>query len=125
MRQSLFPMQRNAVPDFLISGDSEQWPVPVRVVSGGTRYVMWAVAFDTFSAPEDFELEGFVRWTDVTPGYDSLVMLESPKRVTRVEHVIYTGLGRGTPGFWKPGSYRVEFLDDDFRRVVSWEFEVR
>ena len=125
VQQSLFPMQRSAIPDFLVSGDPEQWPVPARVVSGGTRYVMWAVAFDTFAAPEDFEMEGFVRWTDVTPGYDPLIIRESPRRITRVESLLYTGLGRGTPGFWNPGSYRVEFLDDDFQSVVSWEFEVR
>ena len=125
VEQSLFPMQRTQMPEFLETGDHTQWPRPVRVVSRDTRYVMWALAFDTGRVPPDFELEGFVRWTDVSPGYEPLIMLESPRRVTRAERVVYAGLGRGTPGFWKPGRYRVEFLDDEFESVVSWDFEVR
>ena len=124
-QQSLFPLQISRFPEHLRAGNPDVWPRTVKVVSRETRYVVWAVAFDMSSAPDDFLLEGFVRWTDVTPGFDPLIMLESPKRISKVERLFYTGLGRGTPGFWKPGSYRVEFMDDEFESFVSSEFEVR
>ena len=124
-QQSFFPLQVSRLPERLRSGNPDVWPRTVKVVSAGTRYVVWAVAFDVSSAPDDFVLEGFVRWTDVTPGLDPLIMLESPKRISKVERLFYTGLGRGTPGFWKRGSYRVEFMDDEFESFLSWEFEVR
>ncbi len=124
-QQSFFPLQVSRLPEHLRSGNPDVWPRSVKVVSSETRYVVWAVAFDVSSAPDDFVLEGFIRWTDVTPGVDPLIMLESPKRVSKVERLFYTGLGRGTPGFWKRGVYRVEFMDDEFESFLSWEFEVR
>ena len=124
-QQTVFPLQSTELPDYLESGDLSRWPLGSEVISRGVNFVVWAVAFDMSEVSEDFVLDGYVRWVQMTSEVDSVVMLESPVAITKAEPLFYEGLGRNYPGFWSPGVYRLEFLDGDYVPVVGWTFEVR
>ena len=124
-QQSLFPLQSSVVPDYLNNREWEKLPRPAEFISRSTRYVIWVVVFDGSQADPDFVMNGFVRWTQLPPVGDSLVMLENPVELSPTFPFFYAGLGTDTPGFWMIGSYRVDLLDDRYEPVVGWTFEVR
>ena len=124
-RQSVFPLQVSEPPGFLMEGDLERLPEPSKVISRTTRYILWVVAYDMSDAPEDYTLDGRVRWLDVTPGLDPLLMMENEVRLSKTESFFFSGMGRDTPGFWTPGVYRTELLDDRLETVLGWTFEVK
>ena len=125
IKQTFFPMQSVVVPDFLSANKLENLPEPVGFVRFGVPFVMWGVWFDTLDVPEDFEMEGTVRWVNVRGAFGDLVMRQSSVTVTRDEPFFYSGLGDAEGRVWKPGAYRVEFLDSEGHKSVSWPFEVR
>ena len=87
--------------------------------------MMWGVFFDTGEAEEDFEMVGIVRWVDRDTPLGELVMYESEVTISKEEPFFYSGLGDEGARLWRPGFYRVEFLDDRDILSVAWEFEVR
>ncbi len=123
--QTFFPVQVDEVPQYLNDGAWEMLPEPSEFVSRFSKFLYWVVVFDPSEADDDFLMDGFIRWTDVTPGRDSLVMLERGVELSKSMPFFFTGLGRKTPGLWQPGQYRVDLLDDRYEPVVGWAFEVR
>ncbi len=123
--QTFFPLQKPELPERLRMGDTGNWPIPEEVVSQTTRFVVWAVSFDVSQVGDDFFMEGYVRWHQVTPTLEPLLMRETPVRLSKEMPFFYTGLGRTTPGFWNPGVYRLELLDMEYNSLVGWTFEVR
>ena len=125
LAQSLLPLQRPDVPDYLKRGEWQRLPESAQVVSQRTPYLAWYVVFDMSEAPMDFLMEGWVRWISFYPGLEPLVVHETGVRLAYNESLFYVGLGHEDGGRWRPGKYRVEFLDDRFDSVVDWDFEVR
>ena len=124
-QQSFFPLQSSEVPQYLNDNEWEKLPPPVDFVSRFSRFVIWVVVFDGSRADPDFVMNGFVRWIEMPPGDESLIMLESPVELSVPAPFFYTGLGRASPGFWRVGNYRIELLDDRYEPVVGWNFEVK
>ena len=124
-QQSLFPLQTGDTPSYLANREWDKLPRPVGFVSRLTKFVVWVVIFDGSRASDDFVMKGFVRWSETPDDRDSLIMLESPVTLSKEDPFFYTGLGTHTPGFWKIGKYRIELLDDRYKPVVGWTFEVR
>ena len=124
-QQSFFPLQSTEVPQYLNDNEWEKLPAPVEFVSRFSRFVMWVVVFDGSRADPDFVMNGFVRWTEILPSGEPLIMLESPVELSVLAPFFYNGLGRQTPGFWRVGNYRIELLDDRYEPVVGWNFEVK
>ena len=124
--QSLFPSAVAILPDLYITGDPRDLPVGAEFISQMTPFVIWVVVYDTSQALDDWEMNGTVRWIDLTGGPNPLVMISAPATVTKADFMFTQGLGQAVPGFWKAGrTYRVELLDESSEVVVSWDFEVR
>ena len=124
-KQALSAFWGGDLPDYLRGKEWDRMPEPARVVSTDTRYMLWVVVFDFTQAEPGYEMRGFVRWRSVPPGVAPVVMFETPITVSARSPFFYHGLGRDAPGVWRPGFYRVEFLDDRYQVVVDADFEVR
>ena len=124
-RQVLLPLQVLELPDYIASPDWSRLPSPARVISRTTKMAFWLVIFDPSGLEREYTEMGYVRWMDVTPGLEPLVMFEKEVELTFDIPYFFVALGDRKPGFWKPGVYRVEFLTDVYELVVDWEFEVR
>ena len=144
-----YPPARDNLPPPLTP--FSEWPEPMAVVRRGTNFVVWAFTLDVTQEGEDFQMDGFVRWVDVTYPAHPLVMTESPVRLvedfggeavevprSRVvpseidtdQNVRYRtqwhSLGhQNEPSLWQPGLYQVQFLDDHHQALFFWQFEVR
>ena len=125
LQQSVFPLQVGEFPDYVIEGRWDELPKAYEVISSRAKFVAWVVLFDSSKMEVDSEVRGFVRWMDVTPGWEPIVMLENEVVLTKELSVFYTALGNVRPGVWNNGVYRVVFLDKGLNEVVSWDFEVR
>ena len=135
VHQTLFPFQSSEIPDVFTTGLPGDLPLMANFISAGSRFVVWAVIYDVSGAPEGWSMDGMVRWSDVTEDdgipdfivYEAPVSLHDRAPVTLDDdtYMFLEGLGRRLPGFWQPGTYRVEFLDGDGKEVVSWVFDVR
>lgn len=123
--QTLVPLVNDDVPGYINDWDWAKFPKAAEVINRNTRFVLWVVGFDSSGAKPGFEMEGYVRWTDITPGREELVMHESRVQLSHGVTNFYRGLGRQTPGLWKTGRYKVEFLDNRGVVVVGREFRVR
>ncbi len=126
VRQSLFPVQEDIQPTFILERNWDDMPGSYDFVLSGTHHVYWVVIFDVGEAPPDFEFPGVVRWVDITPGFQQLVMHQTPVLISREQFFFLAGVGDEFGQVWsRPGRYRVEFLDDRNYLVLDWEFEVR
>ena len=151
LNHNFIPTQSPQVPDNLLAANYTLWPPPMAVVSRDSNYLIWTVAFDVSREAEDFDIEGYARWLDVTNPNRPLLMLESPWRLRgdlengeqaiiprsdvvppegdtgEPKRFVYSsaGLGREEPGLWQPGFYQVQFLDNRHEVLVDWNFEVR
>ena len=127
--QSLFVSQVGAVPDSLKGDDLTCGDLPAiqEVFSRTSPFLNWAVIFDLSDAPADFVMRGEIRWWDLNHPTQDVLMIHG--NVEIVAHGLgfyfYEGMGRSGGGFWRPGKYRVELVDDRFERVVSWDFLVK
>ena len=129
-RQFLFPLLKDDVPDYVWGGLVEQWPPSFKVVKEYTPYVVWAVAYDLGGVGAGEVVKGVVRWWDVTPGWEPLLIMEQKVNLSEHEDIFYVGLGEdpdrpGSRAVWSKGRYRLEFLSDELESVVDWFFEVR
>lgn len=129
-RQFLFPLLKDEVPDYVWGGMVEQWPPSFKVVSEYTPYVVWAVAYDLDGVGPEEVVQGVVRWWDVTPGWEPVLIMEQRVRLSEHEDIFYVGLGEdsarpGSRAVWRKGRYRLEFLSGELEPVVDWDFEVR
>ena len=124
-KQALTAFWGGPLPEYLQARQWDRLPAPVELVSTDTRYMLWVVVFDFRQAEPDYEMRGYVRWLNLLPDADPLVMFESPMTVSSASPFFFHGLGGDEPGLWSPGLYRVEFLDDRHRVVVDADFEVR
>ena len=109
-QQTVFPLMTTDLPDYLESGELSRWPVGSELISRGVNFVVWAVAFDMSEVSEDFVLDGYVRWVQMTSEVESVVMLESPVALSKAEPLFYEGLGRNYPGVLEPGNLPVGIL---------------
>ena len=125
LAQSLMALQRADLPAYLKQGEWRRLPESAQVVSQRTPYVFWYVMFDVSEAPRDFRMDGWVRWLSYLGDLPPLVMHETSVRLSNREPLFYVGLGTDAGGLWRPGKYRMQFLDDRFDPVVEWDFEVR
>ena len=151
LRQAFIPSQSVTSPYAFDSRPFSEWPEPMAVVRRGTNFVVWAFTLDVTQEGEDFQMDGFVRWVDVTYPAHPLVMTESPVRLvedfgaeavevprSRVvpseidteQNVRYRtqwhSLGhQNEPSLWQPGLYQVQLLDDHHQALFYWQFEVR
>ena len=123
--QTLFPLQTSNVPESYLTGLAEDLPRGVQYVSRNSRFVLWIVMFDVSQAPPGWKMNGYVRWYNVNSGYDPLLMLESEVYLDHETFMFYKGMGKDSPGFWRPGEYRTVLLNEDLEEVLSWEFDVR
>ena len=123
--QTLFALQRPEIPLAFRTGIIEDLPATTSFVSQNSRFVIWVVAFDVSDALIGWSMEGYVRWYNVNRGFDPLLMMERPVSVTDEAFMFFEGLGTELPGFWRPGQYKVQYVNEDYEEVVSWEFEVR
>ena len=129
-RQLLFPLLADEVPDYVWGGLVEQWPPSFKVVKEYTPYVVWAVAYDLGGVGGDEVIKGVVRWWDMTPGWEPLLIMEQRVNLSDHEDIFYVGLGEdperpGSRAVWRKGRYKLEFLSDELEPVVDWVFEVR
>lgn len=123
--QALFPYQYEDPPRFLTHGDVS-WPAGESFISKGSRYVYWAIMFDDSEAEPGWTLPLFIRWVDrALYASNGTIMLEAPSEASEGRTVIYQGVGRATPGFWRAGDYEVFLLDRQFGELMSHTFEVR
>ena len=125
IHQSLFPLQIPRVPETLTTGNPFDLPEPYSVISSSARYIFWTVMYDVRNAPEGWSFTGTVRWINQSPGLRAFLMFEAPVTLSRDTFQVFEGIGQSLPGFWSPGSYRVDFVDENLEEVVSWEFDVR
>ena len=124
VKQSFFVTQVGEVPEYLRRGEFEKVPAPLRVVGEDSPYLVWFALFDLAGAPEDFVMEGLLRWWEESPGVPSLLVYEGRVRLSQDETLFYHGIGSESGGVWPSGTYRVEFVDNRGRLVVDWTFEV-
>ena len=123
--EALFPYQYEDPPRFLTHGDLA-WPVGEHFISRGSRFVYWAIRFDDEEASPGWSMPLFFRWVD--DGLyeeDGTIMLEAPSQVSEGMSTVYQGVGRVTPGFWRPGEYTVFLLDGEFNELMRHSFRVR
>ena len=127
VQQSLFPYQYPDPPEFLLRGVTDDLPQAADFISRETRYIYWVLYYDEAGGvPDDWFMRGFWRLTDLgTDDFPPLIMKEQPVTITKEGPSFMVGIGRQTPGFWRPGRYRFDFLDNEFGEVAFWEFEVR
>ena len=128
--QSLFPLQRGELPPTLV--DVDLFREPDRIPRGReqfpvyTPYIVWLVVMDTRGAAEDFVMDGMVRWIDRTFDGYHVLMHTSPVHLTVTDNVFFKGLGTDSGSLWsRPGSYRIELLDDRGDLLLYWNFEVK
>ena len=151
LRQTFRPSPSPTLPDTFKSKPFSEWPEPMAVIKQNTNFVFWAYVLDVTQEAEDFQMDGFVRWVDVTYPDHPLVMLEGPVQLVgdvageTVEvprsHVVpsevdtgedveyrtlWHGLGhQNKPSLWQPGLYLVQLLDDRHKVLFHWQFEVK
>ena len=123
--QTLFALQRPEIPLAFRTGIIEDLPGSASFVSQTSRFVIWVVVFDVSDAVPGWSMDGYVRWYNVNRGFDPLLMMERDVSVTHEAFMFFEGLGTELPGFWRPGQYKVQYLNEDYEEVVSWEFDVR
>ena len=124
-RLAVFPFQFDEPPRFLTHGDVA-WPAGDEFISRGTRYVYWAVKVNDSEAQEGWEMPVYFRWVDrALFAATGQVMVETPAVMSGSRTTVYQGVGRGAPGFWRPGGFSVYLLDGSFRELLRQDFDVR
>ena len=128
-RQTLFPLQSAVIPAEITDFDRSAWPAPEpsRYISRQTPYVMWGFLYQFPEDYLDYAFEGAVRWWELLPELPPVLMYEEPVRLTDSSPGFLGGMAAkgNAPGLWRPGRYRVELVDGEFRTALHWEFSVR
>ena len=127
VHQGFYPLQSSGqLPDYILDEAWHKLPLSFDTVLSSTPFALWVLVFDTVDAEDDWSMTGTVRWINLNPeGTSPVVMYETEQVVSKEDSYFVRGLGRDTAGFWSPGDYRVEFLDDRYGLVVDWDFRVR
>lgn len=128
-RQTLFPLQSGVIPGEITEFEREAWPVPepARYISRQTPYVMWGFIYKFPEEHIDYVFDGYVRWWEVQQEYEPVLMFEEVVELTDLSPGYLGGLSAkgGVPGLWRPGEFRVELVDQQYRTALHWEFWVR
>lgn len=115
VRQTVFMSHYPEGPDF--------WPPPSSVFYARTaRFIGWRVMLDYADAPDGFEMQGLMRWLNVSTGEH--VIYQEPYQMVKGQDLIFM-MGKPVPGFWTPGRYRLELWDNRDRVAVYYDFQVR
>ena len=123
-RQVLFVAQTDALPDYLQRGEIDELGSSVQQVPAHAPFLIWLVAFDVSSAPADLSVPMTIRWLSLGADGDALVMHESEVVLTKQQRLFYSGIGTPGGGFWYPGFFVVEILDELGESVVAHSFSV-
>lgn len=118
-RQTLFMSQVSRPPDF--------WPYPQTVFYQRTaRHICWLIELDYTAVAEDFSMAGVMRWLNVTGGKEHLILEQQyDLDAAALGNTLFFIIGNDAPGFWHPGEYRVELLDNRGRLAAFYEFRVK
>ena len=116
-RQTLFMSQAAEAPKF--------WPRSQTVLYTRTaRFVGWMIDLDYSAVEPDFKMEGMLRWLNLSSGSEHVIFQRPYVMDPSTGSVLFFMTGREEPGFWHPGSYRVELWDNRDRVVVRYDFNV-
>ena len=123
-RQVLFVSQTDALPDYLQRGEIGELGASAQQVPAHAPFLIWLVAFDVSAAPADLSVPMSIRWLSLGAGSDPVIMHQVPVVLTKQQRLFYSGIGTPGGGFWYPGFFVVEILDDRGQPVVTHSFSV-
>ena len=123
-RQSFFVLQLAEVPGQILENNFAMLPDAMDVVPSNAPFLVWLVVYDLSRVDGQFEADLTVRWIDLKFPDRPLVMFRSPVRLAWNEPLFWNGLGEFGGGFWQPGHYKVELIDQIGNILIDWEFRV-
>ena len=118
VRQTMFMSVVARLPEFLPKSQTEFY-------TRTARFIGWFVVLDYSVVGESFEMEGMLRWLNMSTGKEHVIFQRPFVMRAADGNTLFFMTGRGEPGFWTPGKYRAELWDNRDRVIVRYDFEVR